>query len=144
MENKITTDVVKVFKCPEQNCEFNTFSSAQFLQHFLNHVDKKIEFKYYSSEEIKKCHIIENKYICTICTEIFSSKSSLKMHYIKVHGYKELAVESSPTDESSSQAELETSLSAVQSTSSSLVHQECCKASEESPKTKKSKKGKFT
>jgi hypothetical protein len=25
-----------------------------------------------------------------------------------------------------------------------LVHQECCKASEESPKTKKSKKGKFT
>lgn len=140
MENKVTTETVKVFKCLHTNCEFNTTSSANFLHHFSSHIDRKIEFKYYDSEEIKKCHIIENKFMCTICYEIFTnSRSALKAHYIKVHGFKE-KVEVNTLDESSSHNESDMKTTPIHIPDSD----NCCSInSEDTEKCKKSKKSKL-
>lgn len=58
----------------------------------------------YDENEVARCTFVENRYVCSICVEIFLTVEKLKIHYINVHGYRSAVYESSD----SSQSEKET------------------------------------
>lgn len=48
-----------------------------------------LKIKPYDPEELRKCKFVENRYVCSICYDIFSSIELLKIHYIDIHSYKQ-------------------------------------------------------
>lgn len=48
-----------------------------------------LKIKPYDPEELRKCKYVENRYLCSICFDIFLSIDLLKLHFIDIHGYKE-------------------------------------------------------
>lgn len=48
-----------------------------------------LKIKPYDPEELRKCKFVENRYVCSICYDIFLSIELLKIHYIDIHSYKQ-------------------------------------------------------
>lgn len=72
-----------------------------------------LKIKPYDPEELRKCKFVENRYVCSICFEIFLSIDGLKDHFIEIHGYKQPEVTSErdffneSSDQSSSTTQVE-------------------------------------
>ncbi|XP_070498724.1 zinc finger protein 711 [Chironomus tepperi] len=48
-----------------------------------------LKLKPFDPEELNKCKIIEGRFVCSICIEIFGNIELLKNHYVGKHGYVE-------------------------------------------------------
>lgn len=57
-----------------------------------------LKLKPYDPEELRKCKFVENRYVCSICIEIFTEIDMLKAHYIDSHGFKIPEPDPSDTD----------------------------------------------
>jgi hypothetical protein len=48
-----------------------------------------LKLKPYDAAELTKYRVVENRFVCSICIEIFSTVDLLKSHFIDEHGYKQ-------------------------------------------------------
>ncbi|KAG5680862.1 hypothetical protein PVAND_010343 [Polypedilum vanderplanki] len=52
-----------------------------------------LKLKKFDAAEIKKYRVVENRFVCSICIEIFTTIELLKNHYIDFHSFKEKKVD---------------------------------------------------
>lgn len=62
-----------------------------------------LKLKKYDQNELNKCRIVENRYVCSICIEVFMTVDHLKNHYITNHGYKQREEKKRQSDSESSE-----------------------------------------
>lgn len=48
-----------------------------------------LKIKKYDPEELRQCKFVSNRYVCSICFDIYLSVDQLKSHYIETHFYKQ-------------------------------------------------------